>query len=232
MKASIISTVALAACTFVGSAQADVKVAAVNIREAYSTYYKRFNVEEEHQKILANIRKEVQQRQEKLVALQEEVKALASKGDSSLSDANLRKIQEEYQRKMNELRAMETEFRNFIQRREAVFTKLQQDQLRLLFQDIAKAVNEVASKGDYDLVVNASSASTQAGGLNALTETFPYVKDSLNVTPEVVKILNADAPKDFDPEAAQRKLQETVAELNKTAEGAQAAPAQTTPAKN
>ena len=80
--------------------------------------------------------------------------------------------------------------------------------------------------------VNASSASTQAGGLNALTETFPYVKDSLNVTPEVVKILNADAPKDFDPEAAQRKLQETVAELNKTAEGAQAAPAQTTPAKN
>ncbi len=222
MKYTMISAVALAASALTGMAQADTKVAAVNVREVFLSYHKRFDVEEKSQKLLASIRQEVEGRQKKITALQEEIKALAAQGDSSLSESRMRQLREEYDRKMNELRALENELRDFVQRREVGLNKVRQDMLRVVFTDINKVIQDIAAKGDYDLVINSSSASTQVGGLSIATETFPYVKDSLNVTPEVIKALNADAPAGFNPEEAQRKLVEQVGAMTSGAEGEEA----------
>ena len=162
MKYTMISAVALAASALTGMAQADTKVAAVNVREVFLSYHKRFDVEEKSQKLLASIRQEVEGRQKKITALQEEIKALAAQGDSSLSESRMRQLREEYDRKMNELRALENELRDFVQRREVGLNKVRQDMLRVVFTDISKVIQDIAAKGDYDLVINSSSASITA----------------------------------------------------------------------
>lgn len=208
MKFPIITTAALSLCAMTATAQADLKVASVNVMEAYTMFYKRFNTDTELQKQVMAIRAEVQERQEKLQALQEEAKGIAAQNDPSLSEAKVNKLREEYGRKVNQIQAMQNELQNFTKRREVAFQTMRDNQIRLLFQDVQKVLKEVSEKGDYDIVINSSSASAQNG-----FPTFPYVKSSLDITPEVIKILNADAPQGFDPEA----------ELKKAAEAAQQA---------
>ena len=163
------------------------------------------------------------ERQDKLQNLQEEAKAIAAQNDPSLSEAKVSKLREEYNRKVNQLQAMNNEFQDFAKRREVAFNTFRENQMRLLFQDIQKALKEVSEKGNYDLVINSGAVSPQSG-FNALTEVFPYVKSSLDITPEVIKILNADAPEGFNPEAELKKAAEAAQQAAQQAAG-QASPA-------
>lgn len=223
MKFPIITTAALSLCAIATSVQAEIKVASVNVTETYTMFYKRFNTEEELQKQAATIRAELKERQDKLQNLQEEAKAIAAQNDPSLSEAKVSKLREEYNRKVNQLQAMNNEFQDFAKRREVAFNTFRENQMRLLFQDIQKALKEVSEKGNYDLVINSGAVSPQSG-FNALTEVFPYVKSSLDITPEVIKILNADAPEGFNPEAELKKAAEAAQQAAQQAAG-QASPA-------
>ena len=106
MKFPIITTAALSLCAIATSVQAEIKVASVNVTETYTMFYKRFNTEEELQKQAATIRAELKERQDKLQNLQEEAKAIAAQNDPSLSEAKVSKLREEYNRKVNQLQAM------------------------------------------------------------------------------------------------------------------------------
>lgn len=92
MKFPIITTAIVALCAFTLSAEAqapaapaaaapssNLKVATVNVKELYTLFYKRFDTESVLQKQLAEIKKDIASREDRLRELQEEAKKISTR---------------------------------------------------------------------------------------------------------------------------------------------------------
>ena len=205
MKFPIISTAILSLCAFAATAQAELKVASVNVKNLYTMFYKRFDTENVLQKQLADIKADVQSREDKLRALQEDDKKIREKYDSSLSDSAVAQLREQHNAKTNEIKAADQELKDFVQRRGVAFRELRAREMRLLVEEVQAAINTVAEQTGVDLVLDSGALSAQAD-LGFATPTFPFIKTTFDMTPEVLKVLNADAPQGFDPEAELKRL--------------------------
>ncbi len=196
MKFTTFTGMLLAACAFVSTAQAELNIAAVNMQDLYKSFYKRIEAEKRLNETKTTIEEDMRARAEKLKKLGEELNAIRKKKDPSLSQAAIKKIEAEFTAKLNQAQASEQEFNNFRERRELAFKEMQRREILLLLQDIQKLVDEAAGAGNYDLVINSGAASPPLG-----TMVFPFVKKSLDITPEMIKKLNKDAPAGYDPQA-------------------------------
>lgn len=205
MKFPIISTAMLLLCAFAATAQADIKVASVNVKDLYTKFYKRFDTENVLQKQLADIKADVKSREDKLRALQEDDKKIREKYDSSLSDAAVAKLRDQHNAKTNEIKAADQELKDFVQRRGVAFRELRAREMRLLVEEVQTAINTVAEQKGMDVVLDSGAISAQAD-LGIGTTTFPYIKKDMDITPEVLKVLNAGAPQGFDPDAELKRL--------------------------
>lgn len=204
MKFPIISTAVLSLCAFAATAQADVKVATVSVKSLYTLFHKRFETENVLQQQVAKIKDEVKTREDKLRALQEEDKKIREKYDSSLSESAVAKLREQHAAKTNEIKAADQELKDFVQRRGVAFKELRAREMRVLLEEVQTAITTVAEQSGVDVVLDSGSISAQAD-LGIGTATFPYVKKSFDITPEVLKVLNADAPAGFNPEEELKK---------------------------
>ncbi|MGN0836620.1 MAG: OmpH family outer membrane protein [Akkermansia sp.] len=205
MKFPIITTALVSLAALAATAQAELKVASVNVRELYTMYYKRFDTENVLQKQLANIKADVKVREDKLRALQEDAKKIRDKHDTSLSESAVAKLRDEYNAKLNEIKAADQELKDFVQRRSVAFRELRNREMRILLEDVQNSINSSAEAAGADIVVDAAAISVQQD-IGIATSTFPYIKKAFDITPEVLKKLNADAPKGFDPEAELKRL--------------------------
>ncbi len=196
MKFPTITGLTLAACALASTAQAEIKVAAVNMQDLYKSFYKRVEAEKRLNATKTDIEEEMKSRAEKLKALGEELNAINKKNDPALSQAARQKIQAEFTAKVNQAQASEQEFNQFRQRRELAFKEMQRREILILLQDIQKIIDEAAAAGDYDLLINSGAASPPLG-----TMVFPFVKKTLDITPEMMEKLNAGAPAGYDPAA-------------------------------
>jgi len=198
---TIITTIAVTLCAMVATAQAEIKVAAVNVTELYTMFYKRFDTEVRLKEEEAKIKAEIQQREEKLRALQEEDKKIQAQYDPSLSEAQVRKLREQHQVKMGEIQAAQQELQTYVQRRSLAFKELFRRDMTLLFNEVQQAISDIAAQGGYDLVIDSSATNSTTG-----IKIFPHVKTSYDITPEVLKHINAGAPEGFDPRAELQRL--------------------------
>lgn len=205
MKFPIISTALVTLCALTATAQAEIKIASVNVTELYTKFYKRFDTEVSLQKQLNEIKADIKVREDKLRALQEDLKKIQEKYDSSLSDSAVAKLREQYQTKANELKAADQELKDFVQRREVAFRELRNTEMRLLVEEVQTAINTVADQSGSDLVLDAGAISPQPQ-IGIGTRVFPYMKKDIDLTPEVLKQLNAGAPQGFDPDAELKRL--------------------------
>ncbi len=201
MKFPIISTIAVSLCALAASAQADIKIASVDVTELYKLFYKRFDVEVNLQAQKATIDQELKTRQEKLKALQEEDKKITARFDPSLSETAVKKLREEHNAKLNEIQAAQQELQTFVQRRRLAFEEMLKREMAALLQEVQTVIVEVTGNGSYDLVINSSALSAPSG-----TRVFPFIKATYDVTPEVLKKLNAGAPAGFDPKAELERM--------------------------
>ena len=210
MKFPIISTALVTLCALTATAQAEIKIASVNVQELYTKFYKRFDTEVSLQKQLNEIKADIKVREDKLRGLQEELKKIQEKYDSSLSDSAVAKLREQYQTKANELKAADQELKDFVQRREVAFRELRNTEMRLLVEEVQTAIVTVADKSGSDLVLDSGAISPQPQ-IGIGTRVFPYMKKDIDLTPEVLKQLNAGAPEGFDPDAELKRLYGTPA---------------------
>ena len=210
MKFPIISTAIVALCALTATAQAEIKIASVNVQELYTKFYKRFDTETSLQKQLSEIKADIKVREDKLRSLQEDLKKIQEKYDSSLSDSAVTKLREQYQAKANELKAADQELKDFVQRREVAFRELRNSEMRLLVEEVQAAINTVADQSGSDLVLDAGAISPQPQ-IGIGTRVFPYMKKDIDLTPEVLKQLNSGAPEGFDPDAELKRLYGTPA---------------------
>ncbi len=201
MKFPIISTIAVAVCALAATAQAELKVASVNVTELYTMFHKRFSVETVLKDQEAKIKAEIQTREEKLKALQEEDKKIKERYDPSLSESATKKLRDEHAAKLNEIQAAAQELQTFAQRRSLAFREMHRREMIALLQEVQTVIADVTGKGGYDLVIDSSATTSQLS-----TRVFPYVKSTFDITPEVLKQLNAGAPEGFDPKAELERL--------------------------
>lgn len=205
MKFPIISTALVTLCALTATAQAEIKIASVNVQELYTKFYKRFDTETTLQKQLAEIKADIKTREDKLRGLQEELKKILAKNDPSLSESAVAELRSQYQVKANELKAAEQEMKDFVQRREVAFRELRNSEMRLLVEEVQTAINTVADQSGADLVLDSGAISPQPQ-IGIGTRVFPYMKKDIDLTPEVLKQLNAGAPQGFDPDAELKRL--------------------------
>ncbi|MBQ9830293.1 MAG: OmpH family outer membrane protein [Akkermansia sp.] len=210
MKFPIISTALVTLCALAATAQAEIKIASVNVQELYTKFYKRFDTETTLQKQLAEIKADIKTREDKLRALQEDLKKILAKNDPSLSESAVAALRSQYQVKANELKAAEQEMKDFVQRREVAFRELRNSEMRLLVEEVQAAINTVADQSGADLVLDSGAISPQPQ-IGIGTRVFPYMKKDIDLTPEVLKQLNSGAPQGFDPDAELQRLYGTPA---------------------
>ena len=198
---NIITTVAVAFCALIATAQAELKIASVNVTELYTLFYKRFNTEETLKQQQEQIRAEIQQREEKLRTLQEEDQQIQRQYDPSLSEAPVRRLREQHQVKMNEIQAAQQELQTYVQRRQRAFQEMFRREMTQLFAEVQQAITDITTQGGYDLVIDSSATNSTTG-----IRIFPHVKSTFDITPEVLRHLNSGAPEGFDPRAELQRL--------------------------
>lgn len=198
---TIITTVAVTLSALIATAQAEVKIASVNVTEVYTMFYKRFDTEVRLKAEEAKIKEEIKQREDKLRALQEEDKKIIAKNDPSLSEAQVKKLREQHNIKLNEIQAAQQELQTHVQRRSLAFKELFRRDMALLFNEVQQAITDCATQGGYDLVIDSSATNSTTG-----MKVFPHVKSTFDITPEVLKHINAGAPAGFDPKAELQRL--------------------------
>lgn len=201
MKFPIISTIVVTLCALAATAQAELKVASVNVTELYTLFYKRFDTETRLKEQEAAIKADIKEREDKLNALMEEDKKIQAQYDPTLSEAAVKKLRDQHAVKQNEIQAAQQELQTYVQRRSLAFRELFRRDMALLFNEVQQTIDEVAGKGGYDLVIDSSATNATPG-----TKIFPYVKASFDITPEVLKKLNNGAPAGFDPRAELQRL--------------------------
>jgi outer membrane protein len=205
MKFPILSTAIVTLCALTATAQAEIKINSVNIQELYTKFYKRFETENTLQKQLTEIKADVKVREDKLRALQKDIEQIKGKYDSSLSDSAVAKLRKQFDEKVNELKAADQELKDFVQRREVAFREVRNTEMRVLMEEVHTAINTVADQSGSDLVLDSGAISPQAA-IGVGTRVFPYMKKDIDLTPEVLKVLNAGAPQGFDPDAELKRL--------------------------
>ena len=205
MKFPILSTAIVTLCALTATAQAEIKISSVNIQELYTKFYKRFETENTLQKQLTEIKADVKVREDKLRELQKEIEQIKGKYDSSLSDSAVAKLRKQFDEKVNELKAADQELKDFVQRREVAFREVRNTEMRVLMEEVHTAINTVADQRGSDLELDSGAISPQAA-IGVGTRVFPYMKKDIDLTPEVLKVLNAGAPQGFDPDAELKRL--------------------------
>ncbi len=201
MKFPIISTIAVTLCALAATAQAELKIASVNVTELYTLFYKRFETETRLKEQEAAIKADIKTREDKLVALQEEGKKILAQDDPTLGESAKKKLRNQLAAKQNEIQAAQQELQTYVQRRSLAFRELFRRDMVLLFNEVQKTIEDAATAAGCDLVIDSSATNANPG-----TKIFPYVKSTFDITPEVLKKLNAGAPEGFDPRAEMQRL--------------------------
>ena len=191
-----LSALLVAFGAMVTTAKADVKVASVNMTELNVMFYKRVEAEANLKKQEAEIKEEINTRADAVRKLAEDFDKTQKQLDPTLSDQAQRQLREKIASLKNELEAKQEELKTFVQRREVAFREVVRRELALLASELHNTVAAVAAEGQYDLVIDSSAMSAQPGA-----RVYPYVKPELDISPAVLKRLNADAPADFNAQA-------------------------------
>ena len=198
---TIITTVAVTLSSLIATAQAEIKVAAVNVTELYTMFYKRFDTEVRLKDEEAKIKAEIKQREDKLKVLQEEDQKIQKQYHPSLSEAQVKKLRDQHNIKVNEIQAAQQELQTFVQRRSLAFKEMFRRDMALLFNEVQQAITDCATQGGYELVIDSSATNSTTG-----MKVFPHVKSTFDITPEVLKHINSGAPAGFDPKAELQRL--------------------------
>ena len=191
-----LSSLAVALAAFVATAQAEVKIATVNMSELSVMFYKRAETQASINKQVEAVRQEVATRQEKVRSLNEELDKLAKQFDPTLAESSQRSIREKAVAIKTEFDAAVEELKTFEQRRQVALREIIRREQSLISKELHDTVAAVAAEAGYDLVLDVSAVSPTTA-----YNVIPFAKPEMDISAAVLKKLNADAPADFDAEA-------------------------------
>lgn len=186
---SLITFLSVIAFAGISSAFGEISILTVNVNAAAEQYYKVQDFLKEVQESQAQVQEKVEAIQQEGEALAQEFKELVEQAQSEILTEDARKdAQADAQAKGQEVRAKETELRTLVQNAQQSMSAREQTQMRVFTKEITDVIDEIASERKATIVFDVSGASR-----NGLP-TVIYRDSSIDITKEVVEVINADKP--------------------------------------
>lgn len=191
MKPTIltIAAVALGTALLGESAQADVKVGTIDMKQVFDTYYKTKDAEGKINEARTQAKKELDERLDSFNKAQEEAKKLNDEANkpelSAAAKADKSKLLNE---KLQALGALQREIQEFQQTRERQLSEQSVRSRNSLVEEINKVIGDKVKAAGYDIVLDKSGQSLNAVGV------VIFSRDSFDFTNDVVTELNKSKP--------------------------------------
>ena len=172
------------------SAQAQMKVGTIDMKQVFDGYYKTKDAEAKINESRAQAQKELAERLDTFNKAQEQARKLNDEaGKAELSEKAKAEKVKGLNEKLQELGVMQREVQEFQQTRERQLSEQSVRSRNSLVEEINKVVSDVVKANGYDLVFDKSGQSLNA--VNVLV----HSKESFDFTADVVNKLNADQKK-------------------------------------
>lgn len=166
-----------------------IKLAAVDMNKVFAEYYKTKNAEAELKTRALGYQKELNDRKTELQKMQDEGKKLQEDAENpAFTDDKKAEKRKLLESKAAEFRLLGQQLSELAQSREREL-KEQQNRVRgSIVEEISKVIQEKAKRDGYSLVLDKTGL-TLSG-----VPPFLYVQDTLDITTDIIKALNATAP--------------------------------------
>ncbi len=165
------------------------KIAAVDMGKVFAEYYKTKKAETELKDRASGYEKELRDRAGELEKLREDGKKLQEDAENPAFNEDKRvEKRKAVETKATEFRLLAQQLQEMKNNREREL-KDQQNRVRgTIVEEISKVIQEKAKREGYSLVVDKTGLTLS--GVSA----FIFVQDSLDITADIIKTLNATAP--------------------------------------
>lgn len=197
---------------------AELKVGLVDLRKAFSEYYKSKEASNTLQRNVSEAKEQINERFAAYKKLMDDVQKLdKERTDPVLGPEARGKKEAELRGKAQELRSLEQDINDFKNRRQQQIDEEQRQQASALYAEIVKVVNDKAAASAYDLVFDKSNLGV--GGVPFLVYSKAGAVEDF--TAEVIVELNKNAPAGGVPAAgdASTKLDTKKVEPDKKKSG-------------
>lgn len=182
----------VAAVAMIGFATAnaeDLKIASVDVQKLFNEYHMTKKVQAQVKVDQERIQKDNASRLEHIRGLQTEIEKLSKqRGDATISDKKRLELERQIKLKVSEGNAADNERRQWLQRQNKALGEQVSEEQRAIIEKIQEKIAGYAREQDLDLVIDKSARSASR------TEVFAFTKDKFDITPVLLKDLNADAP--------------------------------------
>ena len=173
-----------------GTAQAQMKVGTIDMKQVFDTYHKTKDAEAKINESRAQAQKELAERLDTFNKAQEQARKLNDEaGKAELSEKAKAEKVKALNEKLQELGVMQREVQEFQQTRERQLSEQSVRSRNTLVEEINKVVADAVKSAGYDLVFDKSGQSLNA--VNFLV----HSKESFDFTTDVISKLNADQKK-------------------------------------
>lgn len=176
----------------VASAQSGkLNIATVDMQELFKQYHRTAEAQKQINIDRARIQKDNNERLARIRELEESLETLRKQlEDTTIADSKKQELYKERQMKLQEGVALDRERREFLQLRNQALNEKLVQRMKGILEEIRKLVEEQAKVGDYDYVFDKSGLSTSQ------VPFLLYTKDATDITADLLKSLNKDAPKE------------------------------------
>ena len=188
---------ALVAATLVTGAAAQegkLNIATVDMQELFKNYYRTAEAQKQINVERARIQKDNNERLARIRDLEESLDKLRQQlEDPAYNESKKQTLFKEWQEQQQQGIALDRERREFLQRRNQALNEKMVQRMKGILEEIRKLVEEQAKVDNYDYVFDKSGLSTSQ------VPFLLYTKDATDITANLLKDLNKDAPADFKP---------------------------------
>lgn len=179
MKKILVFLAFVATCA---SLQAELKILTVDMAELYNSYYRAQEARDKFNSSVENAQDEITQMIDEGRKLAEQYQDLVAKAKNpALTEEARAKSAEEAEAVKTKIIAKEAEVNNFKQQADEQLASRRQSTINLHVDEIREVVKKMAQERGADFVFNVKGS-------------VVYAKDGVDITADVLKVLNADKP--------------------------------------
>ena len=174
---------------FPAMSQDKLSIATVDMQELFKQYHRTIDARKQINVDRGRIQKDNNERLARIRALEEQLETLGKQlEDSTVSETKKQELAKDRQIKLQEGIALDRERREFLKRRNQALNEKSMQRMNGILEEIRELVDEKAKLGDYDYVFDKSGQSISQ------VPFLLYTKDATDITADLLKVLNKDAP--------------------------------------
>ncbi|MBI4026967.1 MAG: OmpH family outer membrane protein [Verrucomicrobia bacterium] len=169
--------------------QQQFKIAAVDMAKLFADYYKTKKAEAELKDRAQGYEKELKDRATELQKIEDNGRQLKEDAENpAYTDEKKAEKRKLFEAKKNEFTQLATTYQELKQTRERELLQQKNRMRTTIVEEITQIIQQKAKKEGYSLVIDKSGLTVN------MVPPFLYVQDSLDITTDIMKTLNAGAP--------------------------------------